>query len=121
MSLMRERSEFVGSNVYFSILLKNCQLFRDMLGENEKGYFDDTDFFDEDFGPIYDTNLEEETEEEKIKEDVDVYSSPIYDTDWEGEFIERINYVAGDEIIGKIMEEIDFVTNKIVEEKVEKP
>ncbi|CAI9284620.1 unnamed protein product [Lactuca saligna] len=70
-------------------------------------------------------------DEEEEEEDF----GPIYDTDGEGEFCERIsflveeefieefeeetNFVIGDEIVETIVKEIDFVvTNKIVEEKL---
>ncbi|CAI9299157.1 unnamed protein product [Lactuca saligna] len=81
---------------------------------------------------IYD---EEEVEEEKIEEYEEEDSGPIYDTDGEGEFCERIsflveeefieeieeeiNFVIGDEIVEAIVEEINFIDlHKIVEEMV---
>ncbi|CAI9263850.1 unnamed protein product [Lactuca saligna] len=78
---------------------------------------------------------EEDIEEEKIEKDEEEDSGPIYDTDGEGEFCERINFlveeefieeieegtnfVIGDEIVEAIVEEINFVDmHKIVEEMV---
>ncbi|CAI9297522.1 unnamed protein product [Lactuca saligna] len=70
-------------------------------------------------------------EEEEIEEDEEKDFGPIYDTDGEGEFVERINLVTGEEIVEhsnpfyategeddqeEIEEEINFVVgNKIVE------
>ncbi|CAI9269863.1 unnamed protein product [Lactuca saligna] len=81
---------------------------------------------------IYD---EEEVEEENIEEYEEEDSGPIYDTDGEGEFCERIsflveeefieeieeetNFVIGDEIVEAIVEEINFIDmHEIVEEMV---
>ncbi|CAI9299927.1 unnamed protein product [Lactuca saligna] len=78
---------------------------------------------------------EEDIEEEKIEKDEEEDSGPISDTDGEGEFCEKINFldeeefieeieegtnfVIGDEIVEAIVEEINFVDmNKIVEEMV---
>ncbi|CAI9269860.1 unnamed protein product [Lactuca saligna] len=78
---------------------------------------------------------EEDIEEEKIEKDEEEDSGPIYDTDGEGEFCERINFlveeefieeieegtnfVIGDEIVEAIVEEINFVDmHKIVEEMI---
>ncbi|CAI9299928.1 unnamed protein product [Lactuca saligna] len=78
---------------------------------------------------------EEDIEEEKIEKDEEEDSGPIYDTDGEGEFCEKINFlveeefieeieegtnfVIGDEIVEAIVEEINFVDmHKIVEEMV---
>ncbi|CAI9260109.1 unnamed protein product [Lactuca saligna] len=78
---------------------------------------------------------EEQIEEDKFEEEEEEDSSPIYDTDGEGEFCERINFldeeefieeieeetnfVIGDEFVEAIVEEIKFVDmDKIVEEIV---
>ncbi|CAI9261795.1 unnamed protein product [Lactuca saligna] len=78
---------------------------------------------------------EEDIEEEKIEKDEEEDSGPIYDTDGEGEFCERINFlveeefieeideetnsVIGDEFVEAIVEEINFVDmDRIVEEIV---
>ncbi|CAI9271097.1 unnamed protein product [Lactuca saligna] len=74
-------------------------------------------------------------EEDKFEEEEEEDSGPIYDTDGEGEFCERINFldeeefieeieeetnfVIGDEFVEAIVEEIKFVDmDKIVEEIV---
>ncbi|CAI9263792.1 unnamed protein product [Lactuca saligna] len=78
---------------------------------------------------------EEQIEEDKFEEEEEEDSGPIYDTDGEGEFCERINFlveeefieeieeetnfVIGDEFVEAIVEEINFVDmDKIVEEIV---
>ena len=54
MSLIRDRSEFIGLNVYFLILFEYGQLFQDMLGEDENSQFCDIEFV-YDMNPINDT------------------------------------------------------------------
>ena len=53
--------------------------------------------------------VEEELEEERFEEEEEEDSGPIYDTDTEEEFCERINFLVKEEFIEEIKEEINFV------------
>ncbi|CAI9260456.1 unnamed protein product [Lactuca saligna] len=52
---------------------------------------------------------EEQIEEDKFEEEEEEDSGPIYDTDGEGEFCERINFLVEEEFIEEIEEETNFV------------
>ena len=53
-------------------LFESFPLFWDMLGEGEKGYFDDTNYVDEDFGPLYNYDGEDEIKEDIQEEEEDI-------------------------------------------------
>lgn len=79
-----KRSEFVGSDEYFSILSRYGQLFRDMLAKDDEDYFDDNDSDDEIFCSIYDSDVEEDIQEEEEiaeEEEEEEEDVPVYDID----------------------------------------